>query len=330
MEDILKKYGVTGKFIYNYSEMIEYLNSIKGKNVAVDIETSGLKFYKSDLISIGFATSDKEGAVFSCRKLTDKQIYELISLYNKNVRYSYLYNIYFDSCFTKGRYGIWLKGNIDGLLLAHTMLIDRKIDNRGLSLKDLSRDYTRFGDYEEPLNEMKSVIAKEKGIKKNEVSYDMFDDSILLPYNLIDCCATYELTETLLNYKDKLISEGWTKLNQVLKMKHEISKEYMYAYLEGVNIDKDRLYEIGNEFIEKRKGVYSEIINSKEIRQAEKIIKRKAVEKKKSSLKNPINLKQVKRVLRDNKFNFGSSAHKKVLFYDILNIPKEVFTEKSE
>lgn len=328
--DILQKFGIKGEFVYDFNRMIEVLKSFNGKPIAVDIETNGLTFYNSNLISIGFATSKKEGYVFSCRSLTDEQIKQLIKTYNSNVSKSYLYNMYFDSCFTKGRYGVWLKGSDDGLILAHTMLIDRKIDNRGLSLKDLARDYTEYGDYEKDLNEYKSVISKEKGIKKKDVTYDLFPDDILLPYNLIDCCVTFEITEKLLKYKDKLISEGWNKLEEVLKLKYNMNREYMFAYIEGVNIDKDKIYQIGNDFLAKRKEVYESLINSQEINKAEKIIKRKAVEKKKNSLKTPINLKQVKRVLKDNKFNLGSSAHKKILFYEILNIPQVLFTDKKE
>lgn len=364
INNLILKNEIEVNYIYYYDEMLKYLCSIKDKTIACDIETPDFSPLKdnSKIMSIGFAESDKKVTVFYTKELTDEEVKSIIEKYNSNVKTSVFHNKYFDRYYSTAKYGEGLICHFDTMIGIHTVLIERKLQGKGIGLKELALDYTPFGDYESGLEEFKVNYCKENNINKSEFTYDLLPKELLLAYNGIDCIVTMIIYNRIMKYIEVLkTKKSWDKVEEILKLKNDVMEEYIIAKLRGINVNRDMIYELDKEFKEKRMMNKIALENSDDIRLATiKICKNEIRDKKKVQIskirdlaskissskdekvlkklnrqienaKNKLNLisskEYFKNLFDSTEFNFNSNKHKQVLFYDILKIEKKYFTK---
>ena len=78
-----------------------------------------------------------------------------------------------------------------------TMLLHYLLDETQGShgLKELALKYTKYGDYEKPLEEWKDEYCRKNRIKKEDFTYDLIPFDIMKTYAAIDTAVTFELFE---------------------------------------------------------------------------------------------------------------------------------------
>ena len=195
LDGTYKEPGNIIKSAYYPDTVNDIFNTLKGLHkyteLTVDIETKGLKIDEAGLETIAFSWNDCEGIAFSVgkgnnilrKKLLGNLIKSFITCYKGKL---IGHNIGFDIKILI--YELWMK-NIDDVsgLLTGLDIMTRDIDDtqillylatnttagNKLSLKDAAHDYA--GNYAQ------SDIADTTLIK----------ESVLLEYNLTDCCSTY-------------------------------------------------------------------------------------------------------------------------------------------
>lgn len=358
INDLISKNNINVSYLYKYDDILNFIKSLKGKTIACDIETPHFDFYieGAKVLSIGFAESEKDVTVCSFVNMSKDDITYIIKEYNKNVEFSIFHNYYFDRSYTKGVYGEGLVCHYDTFLGCHTALIERKLQGKGFSLKDLARDFTTFGDYEVGLEEFKTNYCKENNIKKSDFTYDLVPEGILLPYNAIDCITTMILYNKLKIYTEKLKNiKNWKNVEEMIKLKFDVTEEYINAKLNGINIDKEEIYKLDEQFKIKRSEYQYALENSPDIESAKKLILKTKLKKEIEKLKQEIeelknypsedsrylkklNTRELKlsklkskdyfnELLQDVEFNFSSPNHKRILYYDILGIEQKYFTK---
>jgi hypothetical protein len=363
INDLINSNNITVNYIYDYIDMINYVKSIEGKTIACDIETPDFSPLNNNsrILSIGFAESDKEVTVLYTADLSDENVKNIMEIYNSLVGISVFHNKYFDRYYSLVKYGVGLKCDFDTILGVHTCLIERKLQGKGMGLKELAIDYTPFGDYEGGLEVFKTDYCKLNSITKAEFTYDLIPKELLLPYNAIDCIVTMMIYNRLQRYIPLLKEKKeWNKVEEMINLKHNVIEEYIRAKIRGVNIDKDMIYILDTEFKEKRAMYKVALEHSPDIALAvNKICRAKVREDKKKVIKKVKELKDMQSTVDVNKaksltnritkaieklqiisskdylynlventeFNFNSNKHKQVLFYDILKIEKKYFTK---
>lgn len=364
INNLIYKNEIEVNYIYNYDEMLKYLYSIKDKTIACDIETPDFSPLNttSKILSMGFSETDKKVTVFYTKDLRDEEVKNIINVYNSNVKISIFHNKYFDRYYSMAKYGEGLICHFDTMIGIHTVLIERKLQGKGIGLKELALDYTPFGDYESGLEEFKANYCKENNINKSEFTYDLLPKELLLAYNGIDCIVTMIIYNRIIKYIETLkTKKNWGKVEEILKLKNDVMEEYIIAKLRGINVNRDMIYELDKEFKEKRMMNKIALENSDDIRLATiKICKNEIRDKKKVQIskirdlaskissskdekvlkklnrqienaKNKLNVISSKEYFQDlfdsTEFNFNSNKHKQVLFYDILKIEKKYFTK---
>jgi len=299
-------------------------------SIVIDIETSGFDAVNNDMLGIVITVNLKKSVYINTRTWDDNEIVDLITEINKIPNNKVAHNMFFDISFIKIRYKITLNIDKDTMIYTYCLYTNRIYYDKGIGLKDLTRDMTPYGNYEEELEDYKTHYCKLNKIKKSDFSYAMIDDDILCPYALMDGIATIYLYNLFEKDKIRFIEGGWDKLQKLLDIKHKVTYLYIDAKTNGFKIDREMIKELDSEWREKRDIIFSEIKQMKEIKQSEKIIKRKALIKMQKNRKSIAPLSRCRQIWKENYFNFNSNAHLKVLFYDVLNLEVIKKTEKGE
>lgn len=364
----LKTYTNLHMFYGGYQDYIDWYKEFKDKHdsnrmvVAFDIETS--KLYPIDNKLIMFSIAYKlEGEymtyAFSTRDWTKEQIILFIRSLNILKSKIVLHNAYFDVTTLSILYGVKPKWNFDTYVIYHNCITHRAKDTEdndfgakdtGLSLKDLTRDFLEYGDYESELNEFKKDYCKENKIKISEFTYDLIEDSILAPYNCMDTLCTLQLYEKSLELIKFMEQEtDYTKLRSNIKMKHEVTDIYIDSRIRGVKIDRNKVIELNshyqkvmndsiskiktelNEAIQKvERELYFQFLEKELMKDFEYIAEKKpkvtkAGKDKWIEKKVSITDSKIQKIRENCKINLNSSQHKAMLFCDVLGLkPLEV------
>ena len=298
IKEFIKEYSLELYSTSSYEKAKKFISKLdRFKACAADIETSGFNFWQHKMIGFAIAVSDTQAVYIITREMTDEQIKDLIATYNKKVKNSYMWNYYFDKSFTLGRYGEGFKCTHDGLIYAHTLFNHRKLQGKGLSLKDFTKDFLPFGDYEEELNIEKRNLIKNLKIKTKDFSYALLSDDTLAPYACMDVITTYALTESLQDYaKTRITTQSWDKLPNLLQLKHDVTEVYIKAKVRGIKVDREKILELSFGWQKELKSLYSK-------------------------LNNLTLMQQFKAIYELEEFNPRSSKQKISLFFKFLNFP---------
>lgn len=337
---------------------LEYYNQIDSNKrlLSFDIETA--KLYpihnKFIMFAVTYKLNDKYiSKSFNCRDWNDEQVKFFIKSFNMLKSKKILHNAYFDVTTLGIMYGIKVKWDYDTYIMYHNALTHRAKDTNdndfgasqtGLSLKDLTRDFLDYGDYEEDLNEWKKEYCRNNKIKISDFTYDLIPEHILAPYNCMDTTCTLQLYEKCIKLINILVSQGYTQLKENIKMKHEVSDIYIDARIRGIYIDRDKVKSLNdyykNTMIESEQKIKTTL--KKHIDYVERELYFSALEKElmkdfqyiaenrpkvsKSgketwvSKKVSITDKRIEKIREESKLNLNSSQHKAMLFCDSMGL----------
>lgn len=357
---------------YNYfkSWYKHYVNKVDSNNkvIAFDIETS--KLYPIDNSMIMFAFTWKENDVyksvaFDCRDWEFDVIVSVLKSINKLKSKVVLHNAYFDITTLDILYGVRVKWDYDTYIMFHSSLTHRAKDSDdkssfgvvegvGLSLKDLTRDFLPYGDYEEELNKWKKEYCRKNKIKvKESFTYDLIPVDILAPYNCMDTTCTYMIFEVGISIINSFEKNGFSKLRDIIKMMHKITDVYIKARVRGICIDREMIKKVSVELKElveiSEKAIYNDLdleINGlksllrKEcmekilMRDFDKFVENKPIKEYKNGTvkmaEKCVQLKpsDIKELSSEFTLNLNSNPQKQKLFCDIMGLEPLEFTGK--
>ena len=351
-------------YIKGYDNIINFFSEHKddflnpNKLISFDIETKDLSMRGNKLLGFGIAFSSKYSRYISVRDLTDSQIKKIFELFNRTKCKIILHNAYFDISQITYMTGVKVRWTYCTYIMAHAiyshlMLYAEKGKRKDtLSLKSLCKKaFPELYGYEDDLNQIKKEICKIKGIKEGEFTYDMFSDDVLSPYGNYDVLVTYALFEYLSNKVGNRIENGWEKLPELLELKHNVTRVYIKAKVNGIKVDRDMILKLNIEWNEKTDKLLEEIKKDDRIKTAEakiyldkmnKLLQKrqddfdnkleerlekikigKYSEKRLAKARENINnltQKMLDKIEKESKFNLKSSQHKQVLFIDVMEL----------
>ena len=224
--------NIKKKVIYNSEEAKSFLRFLAQEYTlfSIDIESRNLSTdkAKNKMLCIGIAYAPDEGVSFMAPCFEDEEFTRLFAEFTSNPNLVFiLHNGVFDRSRTKIIADIDLKIDEDTLLMHYTGINEHKGTH---GLKDLAQLYLGFPDWEAELDKWKRQYCKVNKVKLSEFQYDCFPQKMLAEYNVIDCCATYQLYFVF----QKLMRESATKIYRKLV---EASKYYADMISRGMLLD---------------------------------------------------------------------------------------------
>lgn len=334
--------------------------------IALDIEAK--KIYCKDNFITHFSVCYKHNDIyysycFTVRDLDNNLKARIFNSFNNFKSKIVLHNAYYDIGQIKVLHNVDVKWDYDTYIIFHTLMShrakedskdfgDEGEEDKGLSLKDFTRDYLPYGDYEETLEKEKKRICKELDISVKKFTYDLFSDEIIMPYNCFDTLCTLQAFEVSLNLFTNFKNLGLENLKEIINVKKKAMDIYIKAYSRGIEVDYNKVEELGNYFGKVREESkikfiqdykkeiklvedlyrikeYEKIINESMIdyigNVAQKGIKKGKTEKredKKNYYKKTIVLtdKQSEKIVESSTFSLTSSVKKTTLFVEILGL----------
>lgn len=320
--------------MYQYNDLKTSIKCIKGiyhnitTSLGVDIETQGLK-NNHNLLGIGIAIAEDTSMYFNTRDWSDDDIRVLITWMNKLPNIFIFHNSIFDCAYTGIRYGIPLKCEADTLIMYHTLLAHRQYYGEGLGLKRLTEDLTSLGNYESELEDYKNAYCKESKIKKSEFLYNYIPDEILSVYCCFDVIATLKLYNLAKSKIEHLIESGkWSNVETVIDIRQKANAHYIEAKIRGIQVNKDKVEELYEEWKEYRIEVLDKLMSNKEVKIAERNIRREVLKKAQEGRKSLMPLSRCRKLWKETTFNFSSSKHKIELFFNVMKLKPVEKTKK--
>jgi len=281
-EELLGEY----KGIRCAQEAKEYLENVlrdtKRKKVVVDIETSAL--HPRDGYVLGIALTNKSMAgVYIDTDCINEEIEQLLDqVFTQKI--CIFHNAKFDMKWLAYHFNFKFP-DVRDTMLEHYILNE----NEAHDLKSLVMKYTKMGDYDRELEEFKSSYVKAHKIKISEFSYEYIPFEVMYPYACGDVDGTMRLHEKFSLIVDKHFNKLYHELlipaTRFLMDIEEVGVPFSREALESANV----------------------ILNDEIFSLKEKLYKNQEV-------------KEVEKIL-DVKFNPNSTAHLRVLLFDILKLP---------
>lgn len=173
-------------------EFLDYLNKYY-MLFAIDIETENLSTDKmqNKLLCIGIAYTEDAGVSFMKECFEDKQFRNKFQEFLSDKRHRFiLHNGLFDRSRTKIIEDLDIKIDEDTLLMHYCGINEHKGTH---GLKELAQLYLGFPEWEQPLDEWKRQYCRMHKVKLKDFQYSYFPQKMLAEYNVIDCCATFQL-----------------------------------------------------------------------------------------------------------------------------------------
>ena len=268
---------------------VDFIKNIDNPKLAIALDIEAKKIYWRGNFITHFSLCYKHNNIyysycFSIRDLSDKDKARVFNSFNNFKSKIVLHNAYYDIGQIEKLHNVKVKYDYDTYSIFHTLMTHRaKSDSEdfgegqemGLGLKDFTRDFLPYGDYEEELEKEKKRICKELGISVKFFTYDLFPDEIIMPYNCFDTLCTLQAFEVSLNMFKEFENIGLDKLGYIINLKKEVNDIYMKAYQRGIYIDYDKVLELGEHFSTLRETSQKEFLESykTEIEIAEKIMR---------------------------------------------------------
>lgn len=307
----------------NKEQAIRYLKQIESKckhSISLDIETSGLDFVVDKLLGIGVGFGTNKALYISFVSMRYTEIVEVLTYISNLPQKKIMHNSFFDRKFCLGGYKVDVPCDYDTYTYAHTLYTDRQYYDEGLGLKDLTSWLLPFGDYEEELVEYKKNYCKTHKMKLAEFKYDLIPEEVMSPYCCMDCISTLQLFNIFEKKVREYEKSTWRKVREVINIKHEANDLYIKASVRGVKVNREKVLEIHNNLKEELDVVVSEVLNSLEVKKAEKIIKRNALIKMQEKRKTIAPLSRCRKEWKNTTFNISSNQHKTILFFDVMGL----------
>lgn len=309
--------------VEGYQNIVIFFNENKdtfldeNKVITFDIETKGLELKDNKLLGFGIGFSETKSKYVITRDLSLKQLRGIFNAFNKFKCKIVLHNAYFDISQLTYMLGFPVKWDYCTYIMAHALhsdiLLRSEDKDRGtsLSLKALCEYYYKdlYG-YEDELEEKKKQILKELKLTKDRFTYDMFSDDTLVPYGNYDVLVTYTLYNGFMKEVREHISNGWKKLSYLLKLKHDVTRIYIKAKVNGIRVDRDVVKSLNDEWNVILENNLNEIMKDERVKQVETILYKLNYDKL-------IKERVLKQFIKDDKYKVEFEEVKKNK--DILN-----------
>jgi len=312
LEDSTSKYLKlnTNKIIVDWKEAYTILKEeiLPKKLITADIETTGLEWFKDELLTISFATSSKDAYCFaihpqySSEENSNKMkevLKKFLEAYNKKTKGTIVGHnwIAFDMpfiihhLFRGKKFDVRHEPFVDEFNLVDTLpmayILFNSTERVKIGLKELAFKY--LGEYDADVDQKKLI------------SYPL---EKVATYNNYDVIASWLIYEEL---KTQIEKEGFIDLDKKFQ---RVAKDLLRLKMTGLTVDIKKaqalLPEIEKE-IEKDK---QEMLNNKYVKVAERILENKGK-------------------LPDGEFNPNSSAQKQILFFNVMGLPVIKTSKKS-
>lgn len=271
--------------VEGYQNIVTFFNENKNifldenKVITFDIETKGLELKNNKLLGFGIGFSETKSRYVVTRDLSLKQLRGIFNAFNKFKCKVVLHNAYFDISQLTYMLGFPVKWDYCTYIIAHSLHSDillrseDKDRKTSLSLKALCKYYYKdlYG-YEDELEEKKIQVLKELKLIKSKFTYDMFSDDTLIPYGNYDVLVTYALYSGFIKEIKEHIKNGWKKLSYLLKLKHDVTKIYIKAKVNGIRVDRGVVKSLNDEWNIILEGKLNEIMKYEEVKQVETIL----------------------------------------------------------
>ena len=271
--------------VEGYQNIVTFFNENKdiflneNKVITFDIETKGLELKDNKLLGFGIGFSETRSRYVVTRDLSLKQLRGIFNAFNKFKCKVVLHNAYFDISQLTYMLGFPVRWNYCTYIMAHALHSDillrseDKDRKTSLSLKALCKYYYKdlYG-YEDELEEKKIQVLKELKLTKSKFTYDMFSDDTLIPYGNYDVLVTYALYNGFMKETKEHINNGWKKLSYLLKLKHDVTRIYIKAKVNGIRVDREVVKSLNDEWNIILEGKLNEIMKYEEVKQVETIL----------------------------------------------------------
>lgn len=230
---------------YLIADTKEKLNKVldeleKKEKFAFDLETSDLNYLTN--IGLSFGVSWKKGLGISIpwELLEGKELDRLQKILLSD-KLKIGQNVKFDiQCLLGKKHKV--KGPFFDTMLAHHLINE----NMKHGLNDQVLEYTDMGEYWAPLEASKAKVAKDRKIKKEEITYDMLPRDLLYLYGAKDCDATYRMYDYLLPELERQNLKGFYDEHVMPFMPIILEMEYR-----GIKIDRKKLLKLIPEYLDK-------------------------------------------------------------------------------
>lgn len=187
--------SIEKRVIRDPEEGIAFLRElgIKYKTYSIDIESNNLSTdkAKNKLLCIGLAYEDNKGVSFTRECFISQDFRREFQSFVSNPDFCFiLHNGVFDRSRTRIIEDITLKIDEDTLLMHYCGINEHKGTH---GLKDLAQLYLGFPDWEAELDEWRRKYERAHKVKHADFQYEYFPQQMLAEYNVVDCCATFQL-----------------------------------------------------------------------------------------------------------------------------------------
>ena len=333
IQQLHKDYELEFHYFNKPSSIDNLIKSIEinvKNSISVDIETTGLDIIRDRMLGIVIGLNTKKALYISVRDWNEDDIVYLIKSINSLPNKKIMHNMHFDMSFTGARYNIQLHADYDTMIYAYCLFTEFVYNKISISLKEMTRRFLPYGDYEADLLDFKKQYTKEHKMKQEDFSYELIPEDMLSAYACMDGIATLVLFNKFMKKKIEEVNKGWEKLDSLLELKHKVTYVYNKIKINGFTIDRDMVKKLHSEWSEKIDIILKELLSMKEIKISESIIKRKILKKAQEKRKSLLPLTRCRKLWKESNFNFNSSDHLKILFYEVLKLPVTKKTDKGE
>ena len=174
--------------------LIQCINA-KPPYVALDSETTGLYPRDGHIIGISICYDGVNGVYIDTECFDERIEHCLQVLFDQTT--VIFHNAKFDMAFFEYHFNSKFPSFEDTMLLHY--LIDENPGTHGL--KQLAMKFTKFGDYEKPMYDWIDNYRKEKGVLKNDFTWDSIPFEIMKTYAAMDAVVTFQIYEKFVKIK---------------------------------------------------------------------------------------------------------------------------------
>lgn len=306
-------------------------NMLQSPVVAFDLEATGFGHNTDEILMAQFTYEEYQSALIPTQWYKDA---DGTPTYWDDAEWDYIvgrlrkhfardelitvgHNVKFDLKFVAHQWGVKVPKAAN---LADTMIMSYLLDeNTPNDLKTLACQLTDLGDYEFELDAWKREYCKKNKLKVSEFSYGFIPFDIIAPYALTDTDATFRLYNQFL----PLIAKE--EQNSVLDMIMRFVYTTCHMELRGWPVDMEYAVKYLADLEKKIVIAEAELMKEPLIKKAERVLS--VMELAKVNAKRKGKLAELKEPF---KFNLRSVDQKRVLFFEIMGLPKVKFTKTKD
>ena len=306
------------KMLVNPGEIKSKLDELlKYPMIAWDIETTGLKHAKVDIITHAFAINEEEAWTTVCHEKYTKGNTQLIHNLLKDFFRKYegkwlIHNVGFEAKFYAWKYFMrsWddyesMYTAINNMDFEDTLLLAKaarnSVDRENFGLKSLAAD--RFGDWDADINVKQAL---NEPIEK------------LAFYNAIDTCATFYVWNTV----NKEITDKQKHFyNTIMK---DVQRLFNKLMLTGLPVHMPTVLKVEKQLQDELKEAERIFFANHYVQEAEEEYRRQLADKYNATHKV---MRKTADDFLDAKLNYQSSAQKSLLLFDVMNYEPIEFSD---